>query len=101
MNYQEERLNGVVSTLAAVVQAGYEYGTAAYDARIQDAHLTLANAQNTATAREDAIEAKYAASRAAIQGGLDVERQKRYLIIGAAIGIPVLLGLVLMKRARP
>jgi hypothetical protein len=100
MNYQEERLDGVFSTLFSLGQAGYEYGTAYYDARRQDAELTLVNAQNTATAREAGIEAKYAASRAAIQSELDVEKQKRYLIIGAAIGIPLLFSLILLKKGR-
>jgi hypothetical protein len=100
MDYQPERLNGVLSALATAAQSGYEYGTAAYDARIRDADLAVVNAQNTVTAREAGIEAGYAANRAEIQSKLDAERQKRYLMIGAAVGIPLLLAFVLLKKRR-
>lgn len=100
MIYRQEQLDGFFSTLLSVGKAGYDYGTAAYDVRKQDAELALVNAQNTATAREAGVEAKYAANRAAIQSELDSEKQKRYLLIGAAIGVPLLLGLVLLKKGK-
>lgn len=102
MNYQNEPLSGLFSAILGLGvtagRSGYAYYQASEEVREQNADLALANAVNTATARKAAKEAKYAANRAAMRSEIDEERQKRYLLTGAAIGVPVLLGLVLFRK---
>lgn len=98
MNYQNEQLSGFFGAIIDAGRSGYEYYRASIAAEKQEADLALANAVNTATARKAAKEAKYAANRAAMRSEIDEERQKRYLLTGAAIGVPVLLGLVLFRK---
>lgn len=100
MNYGNDNLGGVWSSLLSLGKAGYAYGTTYYDVRKQQADLALENAVDTSVARQLATEYTYAANRAAAQEDIDKEKQKRYLITGAAIGIPVLLGLILIRKGR-
>lgn len=96
MLYRQENLCGVASVLIDVGKAGYGYYQATEDERKAATDLALANAMNTATAREAARQAGYDS----VQSEIDAEKQKRYLIYGAAVGIPVLIGLFLLKKGK-
>lgn len=98
MNYHSETLSGFFGAILDAGRSGYEYYRASLEAEKQEADLALANAANTAAVRKAAQEAQYAANRAAMRSEIDEERQRRYLLTGAAIGIPVLFGLVLFRK---
>lgn len=98
MNYiNNEHLGGFLSELASAAQAGYNYYNASVADREQQTTLAVANAEDTAVARYNQQQAGYAANRAVLQSEIDAEKQKRYLIIGASVGIP-LIALMLLKR---
>lgn len=103
MNYGEnERLGSAIvavgSALFQVGRAGVGYYETQKDVDEYNADMTLANAQNTADARNAAQEAGFAENLARLTGTIDKEKAKRYLIIGAAIGVPLIAGLILMKK---
>lgn len=103
MDYTTHELLG--SAIVAVGTALFEVGKAGYgyyeETKATDeynANMTLANAQNTADARDAGRQSVYAANLAKLTGAIDMDKAKRYLIIGAAIGVPLIAGLVLSKR---
>lgn len=98
MNYGQQELSGFFSMLIGVGKAGYEYGVTAEQVKNikRDTALTEANDQayNTALTRE----AGYAANRAELQAQKDAQNLKRNIIIGSAIGLPVLAFALLKKK---
>ena len=100
MNYQAQPLSGFLSTIAGVAKSvvGWQQEVSAKGE--YDAALANATAVDTASARIVGQEQEYAANRAAIQSEIDKEKQKQYIMYGAAVGIPVLVGLILMKKGK-
>ena len=88
----------VGTALFQVGKAGYGYYETVQDTREYNADMELANARNTADARNKARQAGYASNLANLTGAIDIDKAKRYLIIGAAIGVPIIAGLILSKR---
>ncbi len=103
MNYNSDELLGsaVVAIGSAVVDigtAGYNYFDTTRKTRDYNADMELVNAKNTEQARDDARRSRYAENFEKVFGHLDAEKTKRYLIIGGAIGVPLLAVLILSKK---
>jgi len=103
MNYSRNEVLG-----SAIVSAGtalWSVGTGAYEYHETrkavdeyNADMKLANAQNTADARNAARQQTYAERFEQWSSNIDKEQAKRYLVIGAAIGVPILAGLFLSRK---
>lgn len=103
MNYNLDEFLGsaVVAIGTAAVNvgtAGYNYYEATRKTRDYNADMELINAKNTEQARNDARRSRYAENFEKVFGHLDAEKTKRYLIIGSAIGVPLLAALILSKK---
>lgn len=103
MIYQNTELLGsaivaVGTGLFKVASAGAEYYETQKAANEYNANMELINARNTADARTAERKAGYAENFAATFGNLDNEKTKRYLLIGAAIGVPLIAAFVFSKK---
>jgi hypothetical protein len=103
MNYRSNEVLGsaaiaVGTALFEVGSAGYEYLKTSEAVDEYNADMALVGAQNTADARDAARQAGFASNLQAFTSAIDKEKAKRYLIIGAAIGVPIIAGFVLMKK---
>ena len=103
MNYRTGEYLGagevaVGTTILGVGKAGIEYYQATREADEYKADMNLIGAQNTADARTAARRAGYQERFEKIFGTFEKERIQRYLIIGGAIGIPLIVLLVFSKK---
>lgn len=103
MNYDSTQHLGsaviaVGSALFSAGKSGYDYYETRKAVNQYNADMEVSNAQNTADARNAARRAGYQENLDRLMGNIDKEKAKRYLIIGAAIGVPIIAGLVLSRK---
>lgn len=100
MNYQQQHLSGWFSALISAGKGAYDYALAKDAEREYQKNMLIADAETSAARTAAEREAGYAANREKLQSELDAQNLKRYLIIGGAVGVPLITLILLKKRGK-
>lgn len=102
MIYQANDYLGNYAAAAASIfsagKAGYTYIKGSAEHRANTAAAKTTQALTEAEAQDAAEKAGYAEYMSKLTAAIDMDKAKRYIITGAAIGIPLIVGYVLMKK---